>query len=248
MSQVLNFPTLTTDQEEAKENARRTAIFISKISSLISSRRFHAYVASNASRFEWASERIFDRLRFEFFLQVSQGCNIRMSEDVPYSQQLWLTSAVCNAEVERLTKAFDLKLRKKDTAFVVPRSADFEDEVYKLSQMRPPAPRMHDSQRPFYLWNTIDALILFVESRRTLSVPTGHIKFDQFLCTLDEDYLLSGYPHDILVHEVKSVTSRPDKVIGLALKKDWCSTWTIENREDPRLHDPSYRFVNLATR
>lgn len=246
MSEVLGFPTLITDQEEAKLNARRTCIFLSRFSKLMSSRRFHAYVANNRSRFEWASERICDRLRHELFLQIGQGCSIRASENAPHSQQLWLTSVACEAEIERLCKAHNLTLSKKDTTFVIPRSDSYEDEIYKLSQLRPTPPRIHDSGRPFYLWNSIDALITFIEARHTLTTDTGHEKLERWLHNLDEDYLLSGFPHDVLVHDVKTVTNRPDKIIGIIMRKDYCSTWTMVDRNDPRLEDPSYRFVDLA--
>ena len=246
MSYAIAFPTSQTEHSEAKDNAHRTAVFLSRLSNLFKSDRFHAFIASNESQFEWATKRLFDRLRKDLFFQVAQGCNLRVSEEVSHSRQLWLTSAICDAEVQRLTETYGLKLKKKDTGFVVPRSASFEEEVFKLLQSRPTAPRIKDTGRPFYLWNSIDAVLYFIEARRTLAQPTGHAKLDHLLEGLDEEYLLSGYPHDILVHDVKTILSRPGKVLGLLMRKEWCSTWTIEDKNDTRLHEPGFQFVPLT--
>ena len=246
MPNALSLPRPTADISEARQNAHRTAIFLSKIASLFTSQRFHRYLERKESRFQWTSHRIFDRLHAEFFMQVKQGINVRISEDIAFSQQLFLTSAVIEAEVKRLTDRFGLKLRKSDCQFTVPRAADYEGYVLALCQSRPPAPINRDKDRPFYLWNTVDSLVLYVKARRTLSTPTGHGRFDELLSSLEEDYLLSGFPHDLLVHDADAVTNPNRKVTGLLLHNEFCSTWPVEPSEGPQCERENSRLVDLT--
>lgn len=246
MPNALAMPRPSADITEAKTNAHRTAVFLSQMASLFTSSRFHRYLEKTESRFQWATPKIFERLNGDLFMQVKQGINIRVCEKVAYSQQLFLTSAVIQAEVQRLTQRFDLKLRKSDCHFTVPRSADFEGYVLALCLSRPPAPRKHDADRPFYLWNTIDSLTLYMKSRRTLSTPTGHAKFDELLAGLTEDYLLSGFPHDLLVHDVDAVTNPNRNVTGLLMQNDYCATWPVEPSDGPTPTRENARLVSLV--
>lgn len=245
MGLALTVPVTRNDMAAVAENAHSSAVFLSRIAALLESSRFAKYIEANASRFDWATPAVQDKLRKDLFFQVRQGCNIRISDQATVSQMLATTAAMCDAEVRRLTYSYDLKLRKKDRSFSVPRQADYETEVLKLLDSRPPAPSIKDMGRPFYLWNSVDSLVTYVRARRTLSTHTGHEKLESLLDRLSEQYMLDGYPHDILVHDVASVTSGSRNVAGLLVRKEWCSSWVVTEDDKGQESRDGFEFVPM---
>lgn len=249
MSMAIGFPTSSYEKSEAKEHALLTATFLSALAALLESKRFAAYMADNSSRFTWATEALHDKLRKDLFFQIKQGIDVRFDDNVSLIHALGLTAAVCDAEIKRLSANWDLRLPKKARSFPVPRDTTLESKIWNLFSNRPPAPTIKDTGRPFYLWNSIDALETFVKARRTLSRDTGHKAFEAFLTTLSEPYLLEGYPHDVLAHDADTIVNGQRKVVGLLVRKDWCSTWTVDERTVATEGIPQcegFEFRNMA--
>lgn len=230
MVQSIGFPTADFEKSEARQHSILTATFLARLSGLLTDKRFHTFMGDDAARFDWATGEIQARLRKDLCFQLRQGLNIRFDDDASLIDQLKLTAGVCEAEISRLQMRWDFDLPKKAWRFVVPRGSDFATEVFSLFEGRPDAPKIKDMNRPFYLWNSIDALNTYIAVRKTLAVDTGHAKLEAFLSGLTEEYLLSGYPHDILAHDVRTVLSGGKKILGLLVRKEWCSTWTVDQK------------------
>jgi len=218
------FPTTREERNEMKDYSRQCAVFLETLSQALMRPSFWQWLNSRETRFDWAGLELHQKLRKDLKFQLDQGTvKGHRNEDISESTQE-VTQAAVN-EVERLMSYYDVEFTRKETTFKVPRGSTFQQAILELLENAPPTPSYMDLHRPFYLWNSIEALRTYARSRQTLTVDTGHRGFERFLESLKEDYMVAGYPHDILAIDA-SLVKRPE-VVGILQRPEYCSTHCV---------------------
>jgi len=240
------YPTTAATKEKLIQEAKATVRFLSRSAAILGSKRFHRYVESDESRLPWVTERLYQRLRKDLVFQLNQGLEGRLDDlkAMPISDLLTAWSEKALLEVERLEKGHDLSLTKKEKAFKVSSGERFEDKLYEVFSSENKGPFVKDMNRPFYLWNALDAIAVFVRAKRTLTVDTGNKAFERFLYQLTEDYMLAGYPHDILAHDADAIRSK-GTVHGILARKEYCSTWALPDKNDMPANLDGFDVIKL---
>lgn len=234
--------------DNAHEQARATALFLVHLSALLSQKRFAGWYSQNTSRFAWAGERLHEALRRDLMMQVDQ-CLDRQSKDAAAAHKFAILAAICARQSQYLDRQFDLKLKRKDTAFAVPAGRSVEEVVFdmlsaSLYGLLRDTSSSGDAAERFYMWNAIGSLKTYVMCRDTLARPLSNPAFEKLLAGLDEDYMLRGYPHDLLAHDADDVR-KGENVIGIRMVEQYCSTTLVKSVES--MDDvPGYRLVRLA--
>jgi hypothetical protein len=199
---------------------------LSQVASLLKTKRFQSWFNSTESRFEWATPRLFERLQRDLYFQVESKAE--------GSEKLAELSEQCLAAAELYASLLpgNTKIRKPELKFtftaddVAGQIIDFLAEGVE----KPSATHVGAQNERFYLFNALSSLAIYARARDTLERSTNNSSFESLLLSLDEDYLLKGYPHDLLAHDAQDVRSgRPD-VIAIALKPDYCSTFILTSQ------------------
>lgn len=239
------FKTLSEEKRQKEfEEAKQTAGLLSQLSSLMKSQRFVSWLLETGSRFEWASEKVLERLNRDLKFQLRQAIDDRSIREMGYSQQFLELSSLCEAAAERIEVKFGFKLKAKDKKFVVPRGEIFSDCLYAFLS-RSEFGFAQKSDKDFYLWNAISSLVMFTRARDTLSNDTGNQRFEAFLASLDSQYMVDGYPHDILTHDAHLIRSN-QKVELILANKAYCSTYAVQKGEQAPVSGDTYREIRIG--
>lgn len=222
---MYNSYSMAKSQDAAKkqlESARATALLLAKLSSAIRSRRFKSWFDSQASYLPWASSVIFKRLQKDLMFQVTQCPDLsNKANDFDNLTALAVKMEEAAASIEN---KFNLEIKKSDKRFIVPQSSSLSDELFSLFSKTDMTDLFKDDQ--FYLFNALDSVFVYVLSRRTLEKPIGNACFDKQILGLTESYLLDGYPHDLLAHDVLSFSS-DRKIKYWLFKNEYCATHLV---------------------
>lgn len=224
-------PQSEADKQALLEAYQNTAIYLSKLATLLRSKRFENWYFDTSTRFEWATVRLFTRLKKDLMFQIRQGLG-REAKALDDTERLQKFVKLIDEHVEWICRNHDVNLRLKDKAFTVRRGESVENAILDFLSRRDRSDLMRDksSADSFYMWNGIGSLAIFARARDTLSKPTGHPQFERILSEMEEGYLLAGYPHDLLAHDAAVIRSGK-KVKALLMKKGYCSTFIFRTDE-----------------
>lgn len=77
--------------------------------------------------------------------------------------------------------------------------------------------------------NILNETSIYITSLDTLMNKVPHIGFEDALSwAMNIDgYFTKGYPHDLLTHDANCCVRDRDKVVGIILNKDHCSTYSV---------------------
>ncbi|NLC22067.1 MAG: hypothetical protein GX771_09195 [Halomonadaceae bacterium] len=235
-----------TEAEKAREERNKalkdTTIFLGTIASLLRTRNFARWYASNESRFPWAGEPLAKRLRHDLMYQVNQ-CLDRDYRRLTEIDRLREIARLCEELVEPLEEKGLVKNTKKEKTFRFPRDVDPSQMIFEFLSRRDTVGMIKDLPGSFYVWNVISSLIIYARARDTLVNPTGNVQLERLLTEMGEEYLLSGYPHDLLSHDAHAIRSSVP-VKALIVRNAYCSTFLVKEGEDIE-HSPGMRVVQI---
>jgi hypothetical protein len=85
----------------------------------------------------------------------------------------------------------------------------------------------------FYYWNTLHSLRTFFKAKHTLTNTTGCNRFEKAMYNAlqNSEYVINGYPHDLLVHDVETLEKRQGKPLTLVICNSYLSTLMVEDGE-----------------
>jgi hypothetical protein len=240
-------PTQTEElKKKLHEEAKRTVLFLAKASTILKSKRFLSYAKSKESRFEWASDRLHKKLIDDLVFQLDQAIPLRHHEakSLPLGEKFEAVASVIDKEVDRITAMHDIQLTKKEMGFSVSKDQSFDDELYSFFSRDSNGSFVKDINRSFYAWNSLNAVAVFVRAKRTLTYTTGHNRFEKFLASLSEDYMLAGYPHDILAHDAEAIRGKQE-LKGILVRREYCSTGLITATCNEPTSSETWKFVKF---
>jgi len=235
-------------QTEAEKNAhlealKKTTVFLGQVSSLLRSKRFAKWYLSNESRFEWDGEKLFSRLRKDLIFQVKQA--VRLNDDSTDIEYLHALTGRIDHCVERVEQMDGIKNTKKEKSLTIARDADVSDLIFALLTRQNATGLIRDIPDGFYVWNAVSSLITYAESRQTLARTTGHSRFEMILSAVTEEYLVNGYPHDLLAHDASDIRNNV-KVKALMVRGEYCSTMMVKE-DEPVLLSEGFDVISLKS-
>lgn len=233
------------DKKAHEQVLKKTTVFLGQVASLLRAKRFASWYASNESRFDWAGERLFSKLRKDLIFQVKQAVSLNSE-----ATDIELLHALADL-IERVVSSVEaqnaVKNTKKEKSFAIPRDADASELIFQFLSRGDTKGLIRDLPDGFYVWNAISSLVTFARARETLVRSTGNTTFEKVLSGLNEDYLVGGYPHDLLAFDAHDVRT------GIALKAllmriDYCSTMSVKQDEElvPSSECRTIHFKNAA--
>lgn len=207
---------------EVTRNARQSVVYLRKMANLLRSTAFANYYGGQPSRFAWATPMVFARLQKDLMFQVEQ----LIAHDTPKDAAWGAVAERCEQLADVICQNFGIvAITKKETAFSVPRGTKSDDAVSAiLLAFEGRKMPERESSRGFYVINALSSLRIFAEARLTLAKNTGNPIFEKVLLGIDTDWLLAGYPHDLLAHDGRTVRSGA-KILEHGLRKDYCCTF-----------------------
>lgn len=241
------YPSTQEEKQKVLEQARKTIQFLAQSGCILRSKRFHKYVVTTEGRFEWVTDNIQAKLIADLMFQVRWSMPSRSSvprDELSMADQFNIIADQCDAEVLRLENLHGVDVPKKEKTFAVRKGENFEDNLYEFFSRKCKGPFLKDLHRPFYLWNVLESFTTFVRAKRTLTHDTGHKAFEKFLASLKENYLLKGYPHDILAHDAEAVRNE-EKPYAILVRKSYCSTAIIQSKDDVLLEGNDFKLLEL---
>lgn len=236
-------------KEERVEVLQKTGLFLAKASSIITSKRFQSWFLKPDSRFDWAGEPLFEKLEKDLMFQVNQALLSRSDKDLKSIDRLQLIAERCDNLVVWIEETFtEISFAKKDKHFTVPKGEVFSENLYEYLSRTYHSGLVKDTTGDFYLWNALEALILYVRARDTLSTPLNNPVFEKVLSGMTESYLIAGYPHDVLANDATAIRNG-EPIKALLLRNGYCSTWIIKTKDDiPQVADSRIVHFKSAAR
>lgn len=246
----------------SKQISQNTVVFLYKLASLFSSRRFLTLFNSAEYRFQGNPVPLFDKLRSSLLFQVRQSLpgdylrgfrEVTGHSDVPIHSAIKMLAKQLKALADRIDA--DRCTRKADMRFSVPKDTTLLDTVFEqfnssvthtvcveLSRMDGPcSPVCTFDER-----NVISSFGIFVEALHTLGRKTPYPAFESMLTDLlgQVDYFVNGYPHDILAHDVRTLREHSN-IESIMVREDYCSSAVVTEHSDLPPNMDGYRVYAL---
>lgn len=214
------------DKTQTASNATFTATLLCKIAATLTSKRFKSWYSTNESRFTWSGSRLHKKLRTDLMCQCHQAFPFYSQPETDLETLHELGSLIAKL-ASHVESTFNVTIPVKDRKMTVPRGTGYQDALYALFTSFTGADVIKSTRatNEFYIWNAIHSLAIYVKARQTLSHSTGHPGFEEVLTSMTEDYLLAGYPHDLLSSDAELIREGHD-VATLAMDHGSCSTWS----------------------
>lgn len=221
----------TEAEKKAYQDAvKKTSVFLARLSSLLRSKRFRAWYCEEKSRFDWAGERLFAKLRKDLAYQLAQAVGPGELKTHDFVL-LEMNADLLDAAVHSLETQHEIKNTKTEKSFRIPRDADVSELVFGFLGRFNREGMLREIPHGFYIWNSIFSLRTFVQARETLIRSTGNPVFEKVLSGLTEDYLVNGYPHDLLAFDAQDVRDGV-KLKALLVRSEYCSSASIKQDEE----------------
>lgn len=238
-------------KKDEERRIHRSASLLYQVASVLGTKKFHWFFRANESRFHWTTDRLHDRLRKDLMLQANQLLSRRRNDagDAEYLKRL---GEVIGTYADSVCAKYNVDLTQAEKTYPMPRSTtgiNLQTKHYKslfdmiveecvdLDLVRDAAPT-----QGFYVGNLLSSMRIYLESRYTLVEPFASRKFEKMLNELSEEYLLDGYPHDILAHDAVWVRAGRERS-ALALRKEYCSSWWVDDMCKNLLSDPGFKII-----
>lgn len=233
----MNFNRNAYTSAQQEELARKikliedTSVFLAQVGALLKSRQFQAWLKERPCRFAWATEELYDRLDRDLSFQVGQALpQPRREQPKELGALLKQLGVLCIKLSDELIRRFALKLTKKERKIALTEEFSFSSFLYSWLSHRPLNRLARDEGNGFYIWNALNMLINYVKARETLQHDTGNAQFEKILSGVTLEYLLSGYPFDLLSHDAHDIR-RGVSVKALVLRNTYCSTYIVQENE-----------------
>lgn len=226
---------LAAEQEklarEKSAKAELTAIFLFRLSSILKSKAFPLWLMDMTSRFDWATDKIHRRLIKDLTFQVHQMYRVDRSDDNAESLQ-WpgIMADLVQELAETICTAADVKVLKKNRKVQTGSGREAFKAITEYLISVDTNAMDRDTSGSFYIWNSISSLMVYAHSRKTLAEATGDKVFEEVLAGLTEEYLLGGYPHDILAHDAREIRAGGSPK-QLFMREGWCSTYLLTGKK-----------------
>jgi len=223
-----------------KEKAGTAVTLLLQAGAILRHSQFQRWINSNDSRFPWADERVLAKLRRSFFdgMTSSLPASLARSAQTPESI-IGVAADVLNEAAGCLAGAAGISIAAKDRRFALPRTSspgatftgilsrsDIGDVVRDVCAAGRLSPAVQSAAS---ILNDVHKL---VGSLDTLRFGTNNKPFEQLLGSVDTQWLLSGYPHDLLFCDADAIRRLGSEVTRIAVNRHYCSTW-IETRTEP---------------
>ncbi len=211
---------------EQTERVNHAQVYLRQLASLLRHRTFASWYADNSSRFEWAGKAVHERLRRDFIFQIAQS--VRGDHETDSTADLLARFAdKCDAMAAQIIETYGFTVKAAEARFTFSRDMSRTETIFNFVESRPNIQEADYRFNTFEVRNGFWAFTRLVESRMTLSHHTGHEGFESVLRGLTEDYMLTGYPHDVLAFDATAArNNRP--LAGLLLRNGWCSSQWLE--------------------
>lgn len=224
---IKSLPRTEAERVEARIRAEKGAIFLFQLSHAIRSRSFKTWFGSTESIWNFGTPRLFLRLQRDLIFQVNQLVRSRET-DQAFQVCLSLAADLEKAAL-RIELAEKLKIRKADKRFRMESGTDFATAL--LSVFPDFTLDAFLIEGDFYLRNSISSLRIYAMARITLAEKTGNHDFDSLIASFTEEYLVDGYPHDVLSHDAGAIREGK-RVTHVLIRQEYCSTWLVLEGED----------------
>lgn len=221
---------------DSQTTLQASVAYLLRVAAILRHARFQRLFGSNDSRFGWATEELFAKLRRDFMFQVQMGFAVTRESD--NQAHLLALAEGCEQAANRLAKVAEIRVTKAmraaglpagkagDEAAIIFLSRTQRPEELSASWLRQHGSRAMNDAYTFDLNNALGSLGIFAASLDTLRHPVANSAFEAMLATLDTTWLLGGYPHDLLAHDANAIrNNQPSK--KLAYRKDYCSTYML---------------------
>lgn len=213
-------------QEARSGESRKRAIAYAKISHLLTTRKFHSWFLCNDSRLGCCNEVVHERLRADLYYSMISLIDRESRTKPPKARLKLIADAFKDTSIEfeaRVTG--NIFLKEKVFSFknnsVSKDILDFFKEIdFTGSDYTIPDSYLRD----FMLW-----LKHYAAARLTISEDTANSQFEDMLKELTPEYLISGYPYDILCHDANVIREKPESVVMIARTKAYCSSYMKQN-------------------
>lgn len=217
------------EKKTYEANLKKTTVFLAQVASLLRSKGFATWYSSTESRFAWATGKVFAKLRKDLMFQINQALP-RMASETE-KQRILAFADLCDGVVAAAEEKHKIENKKKDKQFSFPRGADAAGLIFEFLSHGDTRGLIRDLPDSFYVWNGVASLVTFARARETLSVSTGEVIFEKLLSGLKEDYMVNGYPHDLLAFDAHDIRARVP-VKALLMRTEYCSTQLVKLDEE----------------
>lgn len=213
-------------------DARFTVITLRTAAALFRHRAFIEAFYSNSTRFAWATRPVFDKLRtgiqlYSMARRFTELGSLRTDWDaVAEVFDQAATAAALRHGIQELTR--------QETACCLS-VGDFFRNVETSRLVR-------DMQHGSDVADLLFRLEIHFQSVLTLQVSTGHPIFEKTLAGVQTEWILSGYPDDLLSSDARLIRAG-EPVVRHLLNTDYCSTHMDIEGERPVRVSSSYQVV-----
>ena len=230
---------------EQRANTQAAAEFLCKAASLLRRANFVKWLNKSDSRFEWAGQPLHDKLLASMLRDLRIGCNMLREDDV--ATVVTAFAAKCETEAQALVSRHNLTIRKSDTRYTVPAGADMTAAAVELlSQVHSVCSTLQREAVDAYVREGLYELHQFAECRLTLTQNTGSAEFERVLAGLTMEYMLKGYPTDVLCYD--AIRVRNGEKGRVALQNGYCSShWLRDDYSNETLEALGLHSWNIHT-
>lgn len=222
----------TEEQRKAYAEAmKRTTVFLGQVASLLASKKFYSWYSSDEARFDWATPRVQGKLRKDLMFQVNQVFDLRLDKTVDTAERFLLLAERCKALGAAAEFKHGIKNTKKEKQFTFTRGCEPADLIFGFLSKADTYGFIRDLEGGFYVWNAVSSLVTYVRARETLACPTNNETFERILQGLSEDYMVNGYPHDLIAHDAHDVRNGAP-IRALLIRDEYCSTQLVRKGEE----------------
>lgn len=235
----------THTKEEMREQLTQELLYLARVTSLLKSRRFLTWYMRTPSRWSWAGSALFTKLQSLLMFQVDQAL-VRESQELPVVDRIRLFADKCEKVMQDAAATQDIKIGAAQSKFALAHGQDADKEICRLLGAYPGLMRTAEVVRDtFYVRNGLGSFQIYALARETIARGSGNKHFDQLvLDPLDEDYLVKGYPHDVLTHDANDVRVGA-KVRAVVLQEDYCSSHLLYEHNAQVKHAKHVRVIEL---
>ncbi|MCF6783356.1 hypothetical protein [Stutzerimonas stutzeri] len=226
---------------DLKAGVTEGACYLYQMGSLLRSKRFHRFYREDQSRFAWATAEVFARLRRDLTTQLTQALTGAGASSVPAVECMLELAEQCERQADAMAAAAQAKIRKADRSLKIAAGpGGAMDIVTFLSRTTMPDFVRYDSPRNqpaavanfgFYQRNALLSLITFVQAVDTLRYPLANPAFERILADVETDWLLEGYPHDLLAYDASNIRQQMIPK-AIAVRHSYCATHFIDDSAD----------------
>lgn len=222
---------------------KETAIFFYQMATLTKKREFAGWINAWNPRFDWAGETLQKKLLKDLLVQVNQALD-RDEKALGIAKKFRLLSQQCDELAQRYESLSKQKVLKREKRPQLDENIGLHQAITCFLS-RSGCQLTGALDTGFYTRNAVDALLIYSRSRDTLENRLDNQHFEGFLASMDEHYLLEGYPHDLLAFDAHAIR-QGEAVKSIILKPDYCSTFLVKEGDSVNPYEGG-RTVSMSS-